>query len=236
MGMGYDAFFDAMTGTRMMNGALGAVAGVLVGVMIIAALIGFAISIVTYVLYSLSCYTIAKRRGIHHPWLAWIPVGNSWILGSISDQYQYVAKGKVRNRRKALLGLAIASIAISVPVSIAEAVIGVQSAMGYGKEAMSISVVIGICSAVMAILSVISAVIQYIAYYDLFNSCEPRNSVLYLVLGIVISITMPIFLFICRNKDEGMPPRRQQRPQVYEEPQLEEIVEDDLVTDEDFEA
>ncbi len=54
----------------------------------------------TYVLQALSLYSIAKRRGIGKPWLSWIPVANTWILGSISDQYQYVVKGKVRNKRK----------------------------------------------------------------------------------------------------------------------------------------
>ena len=44
------------------------------------------IGIGAYVLWSLGVYTIAKRRGIRKPWLSWIPVGNLWILGSISDQ------------------------------------------------------------------------------------------------------------------------------------------------------
>ena len=61
-----------------------------------------AFSLVCYVLQSYGLYTIANRRGIRNSWLAWVPVGNMWILGSISDQYQYVAKGKVKNRRKLL--------------------------------------------------------------------------------------------------------------------------------------
>ena len=76
-------------------------------------LIFFVFAIVSYVLRSVGLYTIAKRRGIHHPWLAWLPIGDAWIMGSISDQYQYVAKGKIRNRRKVLLGLNIAMFALS---------------------------------------------------------------------------------------------------------------------------
>ena len=65
------------------------------------------VSVGTYVLHALSLYSIANRRGIRRPWLSWIPVGSTWILGCISDQYQYVVKGKVRNKRKALLVLEI---------------------------------------------------------------------------------------------------------------------------------
>ncbi len=43
------------------------------------------LSIVSYVLFSLGLYTVAKRRMINHPWLSWIPVANIWILGSLSE-------------------------------------------------------------------------------------------------------------------------------------------------------
>lgn len=69
------------------------------GIFFVFALIALVISVTIYVLEALGIYTIAKRRGIHNPWLAWIPVAQYWILGSISDQYQYVVKGNVRNRR-----------------------------------------------------------------------------------------------------------------------------------------
>ena len=82
--------------------AVGA-AGVALAILLIFLLVMLAISIVSYVLGSVGFYRIAKRRGIHHAWLAWVPVGNGWLLGSISDHYQYVAKHKVTKRRTVLL-------------------------------------------------------------------------------------------------------------------------------------
>ena len=64
-------------------------------------------SIAAYVLTSLAIYTVARRRGLNNPWLAWIPIINWWLLGSLSDQYQYVVKGKNTSRRKWLLVLNI---------------------------------------------------------------------------------------------------------------------------------
>ena len=48
-------------------------------------------------------------------------------------------------------------------------------------------------------------VYQYMCYYDLYHSCDPNNSVLFLVLSIVFSGIMPFLVFACRNKDNGMP-------------------------------
>ena len=41
------------------------------------------VSLAIYVFTALSLYTIAQRRGLHCPWLAWIPVANLWLMGSL---------------------------------------------------------------------------------------------------------------------------------------------------------
>ena len=61
------------------------------------------LSIAGYVLTALALYTIARRRGLKNPWLAWIPVADCWLLGSLSDQYRYVVKGEHKSKRKILL-------------------------------------------------------------------------------------------------------------------------------------
>ena len=177
-----------------------------------------AISIGSYVLQSAGFYTIAKRRGIHHPWLAWIPIGNLWILGSISDQYQYVLKGKMKNKRKALLTLNILLAVAVVAVYVLFGAFVVQ-ALTYGDPMLAVDhtamlnlvgtmLSMAAMAFVMSGLAIAVAVIQYIALNDLYRSCEPGNSVLYLVLSIFVNITLPVFVFICRNKDLGMPPRK----------------------------
>ena len=70
------------------------------------------ISLAAYVFSSLAIYTIAQRRGIRHAWMAWIPMLNVWILGSISDQYRYVVKGQIKSKRKVLLALNILNVLI----------------------------------------------------------------------------------------------------------------------------
>ena len=185
------------------------------------------LSIATYVLTGLALYTLAKRRGIQKAWLSWVPVLNCWILGSLSDQYRYVVKGEVKNKRKALLILNIITWAISVAMVVVAVgmLIGIAgAAMGGGinEDAMLEMVmgpvlgILGLCLPLMGV-AIATAVIHYMALYDVYTSCTPQNNVVFLVLSILFSVTEPFFLFFTRNKDDGMPPRKQEP--VYEAPQ-----------------
>ena len=42
--------------------------------------------IALYVLRALGLYSIAKRRGINHPWMSWVPVLDLWVLGCVSGE------------------------------------------------------------------------------------------------------------------------------------------------------
>lgn len=175
-------------------------------------------SLVVYILQSLGLYTIANRRGIHHPWLAWIPVGSVWILGSIADQYQYVAKGKVKNRRKVLLGLAIATAALvlvffAVFIVLMVTLIQSEFSTSVDESQLILPVVLTlIVYLVMVVLSLISLVFQYVCYYDLYASCSPNNAVAFLILSIFFTFLQPFFVFAVRKKDQGMPPRKPVAP------------------------
>ena len=174
--------------------------------------------IAAYVLTALALYTIAKRRGLNHPWLAWIPVANAWILGSLSDQYRYVVRGENKSKRKVLLTLSIltsvlsTAMIVSVFVAVGKAMFGVIG--GMGEEALLEAIlgplvgVVGLCLPMVGI-AIAYVVVYYMALYDLYKSLDPSNCVLFLVLSIVFRVTEPFFLFFNRNKDQGMPPRRQ---------------------------
>ncbi len=200
----------------MLEGAEEGIASVVFAVFAVLYLIMLAVGIVSYIFQSIGLYTIAKRRGILSPWLAWIPIGNLWIMGSLSDQYQYVAKGQVKNRRKVLMGLTVAMLAFCVFMPMFALII-LAAAVGAGKAvALGTIGILLILYLVMLVLAILLTVFQYIALYDIYNSCNPNDSVIYLVLSVFIAITTAFFLFACRNKDYGMPPRKDAHPQVLE--------------------
>ena len=190
------------------------IAAAVVIIWLLFMLLMLAYSVLVYVLQSLGMYTIAKRRGIHHPWLSWLPIGSAWILGSISDQYQYVAKGRIRNRRKVLLGMNIAVYAAVVLyyvywlVSVIGLLIAGDQAVDMALQSMgALLLVIGFVL-LLAVLAIVNTVFMYMAYYDLFESCKPSQAVVFLILSIFFSFLLPFFVFACRKKDLGMPPRR----------------------------
>ena len=58
---------------------------VVAGIVLMILALVLVAGLILAVLSALALYTIAKRREIANPWLAWIPLGQAWILGSISD-------------------------------------------------------------------------------------------------------------------------------------------------------
>lgn len=171
--------------------------------------------IAAYILTALAMYTVSRRRGLRKPWLAWIPVLNCWLLGSISDQYQYVVKGENKNKRKWLLSLNIVKAVLISSVT----VLGVVTACGIIFSINDAEMMRAINGPLMAILglalplaaaAIALCVIRYMALYDVYRSLDPGNAVLYLVLSILFRPTEPFFLFFNREKELGMPPRKGQ--------------------------
>lgn len=184
---------------------------------------GMLMSIASYVLSAVAIYTIARRRGLRKPWLAWVPVVNCWLLGSLSDQYHYVVKRENKSKRKVLLVLNILSAVFSAVIAVL-AVQALTTVFGgsYRYEAELLRRVwhplmgiLGLCLPLVGV-GIAEAVIRYMALYDVYKSLDPANSVMYLVLSIVFRIPEPFFLFFNRNKDLGMPPRRPEP--AYTEP------------------
>lgn len=176
------------------------------------------VSIATYVLTALALYTIAKRRGLKNAWLAWIPVADCWLLGSLSDQYQYVVNGQHKSKRKILLlfRILITIMWISLMGLLANLFFHTFGSILWGSmnddqifqilhQAMNLLV---LCLPLVG-ASIAYAVFRYMALYDIYKSLDPANCVLFLVLSILFGVTEPFFLFFSRNKDDGMPPRKQ---------------------------
>ncbi len=198
-------------------------------------LFGSSLGIVAYILQALALYTIAKRREIKKPWIAWIPVVNVWILGSLSDQYRYVTQREVKNRRKWLLGAKILVLVLAVAmftVLIATFVNTIDwSQILYGTGDDYLDVVMGgvfnaltgalvimlLLGLPMAAMAILIQVLRWMCIYDVLRSCDPKNTNVYFWVSLGVHLVgvsglESIFLLICMNKDGGMPPRKQETP------------------------
>ena len=55
-----------------------------IGAIAVSAVIGIAI----YLLESISVYKMAKSAEIKNPWLAFVPVANDWVFGTLAEKYK----------------------------------------------------------------------------------------------------------------------------------------------------
>lgn len=171
-------------------------------------LIILGVGLVAYVLQSLGLQTIAKRRQINNPWLAWFPFGNYWIIGSIADDYDSKS-GKNYKWRKLLLTLSLVSVGAFIVVYIALFVfifsmIAISEASGYSEEFP-----VGAIGPFVAIYIILILVIMgmaalqfcsYICYFKLFESTVENKALKYFLISLLVPFGMPICLFLSRNK------------------------------------
>ena len=200
--------FDVLAGDMQLAGLL--------GIFLVAYFAIFAFAILCYVLESLGLYTIAKRRGLNNPWLAWIPVGNTWILGLIGDKDGEKRNGKDAKLRVWLLVLPLIVCGLAVVMMVLAFILGFNAAAmevgGAGAayesaENMAIGALLAVLVLYLLVIliAVALSVLQYVAYFRLFKSCNANNAALFLVLGIFFGFLLPFFVFASRKQDEPLP-------------------------------
>jgi hypothetical protein len=191
-----------------------------------------AFAVVSYIFSAKSLYAIAQRRGFRKPWLAWIPVGSSWLLGAISDQYRHVVHGQTRNRRKLLMlltgGLMVVALLLLTlcmiwAISILVALVAEEMEVMVAIYVIGFFLIWLMCYGLIAAAAVVS-IFEHMAYFDLYRSCDPDKSLLFLLIGIFTSCPVPFFLYSCKDKDLGMIPKQAQAPAEQSDEQQEEDV------------
>lgn len=186
--------------------------------MIIAVLLfvlAAAICVLTYVFQGIGLFTIARRRKISNYGLAWVPVGNMWIMGSIADNFSVKTSGWDKKLRHWILWLFIGAYVFCGIGYVFILFTGFYTEMHYIYSAGLIGLIIGgIAMLLIGAGALVAAlVLEYISLYRVYKSCKPENAVIFIILSILFNITIPFFLFAMRNSDEGIP-KTVQREQV----------------------
>lgn len=180
------------------------------------------LGVAAYVLQALALHTIAKRRGLRCPWLAWVPVADGWILGAVSDQYRKTVLHKRSHRRGILLGLNIAAEILGI-LYVVLMFVGLfrfgpaydgsveteYGAIGWVPIILGVLVLLLLCMLPLIVLLIVKAVFRWMSIWDVFKSCDPRNAQLYFLVGFLLGLFKisgleTVFMVVCMNKDDGM--------------------------------
>lgn len=167
--------------------------------------------IVAYVLNSLSLFTVGKRRGVRFYGLAWVPVAQSWVLGSIADIHDRKLGHDYKWRHFLLWPYVVAFICVVGMIWVyVDLIVKMLAIAAYLTEAQLESMMLKYMARLMpfaigcSLVSTVTIALSYICRYKFFESCRPRSTMLFLILGIVLPVTLPFFVFACRNWDDGV--------------------------------
>ena len=176
-----------------------------------------------YVLTSLGLFCMARNRSVPHAWLAWIPLVRLYAAGSLSDQYQYVVRGKIRYRRRLLLILNLITgllfllflnlVNKFLSEELLESILRFVYTGSFIPDSFwvhSPGALFHACGALALLLPLVllRQIFYFMALWDIFRSCNQENAVIFLIISILFSFTRPVFLFFSRNLEYGMPPRK----------------------------
>lgn len=185
---------------------------IFIGTFTISLLIGLAL----YLLESIGVYKMAKSAEIKNPWLAFIPVANGWVFGTLAEKYK--KKNGTKSARFGIILPVLEGIVLIEAIALTIfTVISVKEITGYALDAvntsaemapeqfMSLIPVIILYFALMAV-AIAYAVVFFIALWRVYSSFDKPNATLYIVLSVVFTISVPIILFIIRNRKPEFDP------------------------------
>ena len=183
-----------------------------IGVFAVSAVIGIAI----YLLESISVYKMAKSAEIKNPWLVFIPVANDWVFGTLAEKYK--KKNGTKSARFGIILPVLEGIVLIESIALTIfTVISIKEITGYALDAvntssemapeqfMSLIPVIILYFALMAV-AIAYAVVFFIALWRVYSSFDKSNATLYIVLSVIFTISVPIILFIIRNRKPEFDP------------------------------
>lgn len=167
--------------------------------------------IVALVFQAVALFSIARKRWqISCPGLAFLPIGNAWVLGSLSDDYQKRIRKKICHKRRILPSLEAATLLV--------AIFG-ETLLESLPMNLSGNTEYAIMGPVLLTLELAWLVYRFRCLYDVYESCNPDTSVAFLIWSVVIEYLIPIFLWIDRKKSIGM---REKKPMFEDSDEAQE--------------
>ena len=187
------------------NYEVGLAAGLIVFLVLLYGAL-LAVVVLNYVLTAKAMYKLSVRRNISCPWMAWIPVLNSWNMGLVANEYD----GRLGMKRSWNKILVILHGAVMVSLSLTYSVmfmlmlfVNIQGEFANPNAVIVFAVIMYIFMLAMIFVMVTRDFIAYVVIFKIFESTVPEKAVKYLILSLVVPLALPI----CLNKsvDKGYP-------------------------------
>lgn len=155
---------------------------------LIAFVVGMLITLATYVLQALAIMRMSKKLYIERPWLAWIPIAQSYALGRVAERCDERQGKDVKPWAKILLFAHIGYYVVYVVLS------------GISGLVQLIIPVIGpaLLSLLQTALTLAFTVLVYICVWKAFREFYPKTvNIVVFVVTVVLSVHPITMLIAC---------------------------------------
>lgn len=167
------------------------------------------IGIVLFILNGLGLYKMAKNIEISNKWLAFIPIANNYVLGSISQKYIKADGSKsakfgiilpLLSLAKFILTIALFIFSvISVTSIISNVELAIENDSQMTMEMFKSFIPVIILYFVLLAIAIWYAVSYFIALWRVYSLYDSSNATVFLIVSILFGAITPIFLFILSN-------------------------------------
>lgn len=123
-------------------------------------------------------YKMAKNKGLENAWLAFVPIGNTYIMLNIPDHKFNLFNIYVESDRKKLF-------LVYLLFSLATGVVGSIPIIGW---------ILSICAVVISIAA------SYQFLKDILDTYMDKDTTLFAVLSLFIPFMQIVLLYVCMNK------------------------------------
>ena len=162
----------------------------------------FAVVVIGHIIDAIALMKLGKRFNVKNSWLAWIPVGDQYVVGSlatVSDEN----KGRVR-KWGTILPILSAITLLSVPFFVIYMCTLIASEAAPDAfltgETMIILLVCYLILLVTSIASSLFMVFNAVCVFKIFEHLNSKKAVKYFILSILVPFADGILLLKCEKK------------------------------------
>lgn len=140
----------------------------------------FVFSIISYIFSAIGLYTMAKKRNLSHPWMAWIPILDLHLQGQLVNDDISIGSWHIPYAK---LFLPLFPIVLGLLGSL------FWSFSSFGGSFLLFVLYLGF------------VFYNAVSLFWLFSIYSPQNRIVFLVLSILFPFLSSIFIFAIRNND-----------------------------------
>lgn len=220
MDYGYDYIYEYNYDYPVSHGNGGnAALTVLLTVYLVVLAVILAVALASYIFHSIGMYTIGKRMGREHAWLAFIPFARDYFHGELAGEIP-LKKKSIKNPGiwKLVLPIIYGAVAGVLFVFLFVAAIGAGAAssingnqiggiMAFSTTLIALYIVILV---IAVVYSAVYSVLRILIDIQIYEKFTTRNmAVVHSVLSGIIPLYEAICFFVMRNKpfNPGMEPQ-----------------------------